>query len=1299
MHIGITVHFQYSFFSAGSPQTALSIAELFRIKGHNVVFISTGDSKNTWWDDVKGIEKDWKSYKAAELEGKNLDVVFEVGQHLLTEGQRKMVGKSVWLCRKNPIFHDTEASLYPITPSKRDLSGISEIWLFDELVTEDDIQYLELLHRIPVKTIPYLWTPSAIEIQRRDTNAPVWQQVYGMEEFKHKPWSIHICETNTSSSSSCTIPLCIMREIKKSSACFIDPIVKIHNAEHVKMSDFFKGNVLDHCFSDLKDIRPEFLGRQRILDIVYDAKSILIAHSRFIFIKPYILDALWVGIPILHNCEEIAKLGLTEGFYNDNEISKAVQQYESIVLNRSTNIEELKKIRQVLVERFSPYGKKNQEEWNSKLESIGNSPLQKSGEPMNLQKSVEPQKSVEKEIQVGFCDMWDSFNPDYNQFTLLLEASGVCKIKGVNIENQERGKENVDIVVFGPFGDRWRYVKEGIPLVHFTGENTEPIDETPVKLNLGFKHGTQIDMNYLRLPLWMLEINWFRGDVDRIQNPKPISIDRCCKVYEEELERKKKFCAFVVTNPRQPMRNNAFHWLSEYKSVDSAGRLFNNVGDSIFAGLGGGGGEIKKLEFLKDYKFCLTFENDSEDGYTTEKYLHAKAAGCVPIYWGDPKFERDFELGGCIDARGVLTKSELIELVKEIDTNDEAWKKKFRVPALDEVKRDLVRRTLSECANRMLKLCGFSDVELSKIPRFLGYTTDSDISKQSKPLVITCTNKKFLPSLQIFLDSFKGREKEMSCRVYLMNDISNTEEDEYKEQYRNVKFSRIPTESPPSFPDLWEPGHFAWKLWILKEVVNEKQLEGVPVLYLDAGAMICRWPEEWYFEICREGISVLEDPRQENRRWCHKPFCSRLSVTEKELDEKQIWAGCIGFVGGSKKAKEVFEEAWILGQQREVIVGPKWEGQLPDGKPYGHRHDQSILSILSSRHGVKRYELDKVYCDVSLRHTYMKNRSIYAHRGFFRVHDQVATGIDDVFLINLDRREDRLERFKKTHPDLAERIFRLKAIDSKKLRLTRKIARLFLPHDFKWKKAVMGCALSHLSVWMQLLMDKPEVNSYFILEDDVRLNPGWRSVWEDAKRTDSIPEDFDVLYFGGILPPNKEAFEAMGVEKVNSYVGRVKENFIFGQNPPNRYFHFCAYAYVLSRKGAKKVVDFLKSKNGYWTSADHMMCNLSEILNIYFLHPLQAGCYQEDDPVYCTSAFNDFTRKDNFDSDLWNNNEHFSEEEVRGVLVESDPLDIIGALEDATHSQSVEEIKKKETEIEGVKSIEKKKTRRLVSVS
>jgi alpha(1,3/1,4) fucosyltransferase len=1268
MRIGITVHFQFSFFSAGSPQTALGIAESLRMKGHDITFINVSDKEEPWWDDVKGLAESWPVVQVKAAEG--FDFCIEVGQHMLTPAQRHATAKKcVWLCRKPLLYHDMEASLFPFEKPERNLEGVSEVWLVKEHTTKDDVQYAELLFRKPTRLMPLTWTPSAVEFHRQEMKAPVWPQVAGLEELKGKPWSVHICETNMSSASSCTVPLFIMREVKKSTQIPLDSTVKIHNADNVKQSEFFRFNVLSHVFSDIQDMSGAFIGRQRTVDFVYDPKSILIAHSRFVKLRYYLLDALWVGVPLIHNSLVLKEI-YPVGYYPDNELTKGSEAFTRVVQTPPT-IESVIEVRKAIIEAFSPLNPAIQDAWNSALDDTPTATPTPTPTP------------TASTLRIGFSDMWDDFNPEYNMFTLMLEEAGKALGRGVSGFKVVSGTESMDLLLFGPFGETWKQVPGSVPKVHYTGENTEPIRREDIKLNMGFRHVDFNDGWYLRLPLWMLEINWFQADVERIGNPKPLPIDRCCKVVPEEISRKQKFCSFVVTNPCQPMRNSAFQWLNNYKHVDSAGRLFNNMGDAIFAGRGGGGGELAKHEFLKDYKFCLAYENASAPGYTTEKYLHAKAAGCIPIYWGDPKAERDFNMAGCIDARDVTTSGELVRLVKEVDTNPMLWLQKYSVPALDEVQRDLVRRTLAEAARRMWSFV-VGEEAAAGLPKMIGAVEDGPVTEKvvkdekivkefptkswEEGLFVTAANTKFLAALQHWirvLHQHKQAMPNLSLMVYLMEDVSKETEQQFIEQFPEVEFRRFPTEAPEDFKDLWAPQHFAWKLWILKTLVSEPAYSGKPIFYLDSGAVMVRWPREWLEKVRSSGMCVLEDPTQMNNQWCHETFCKKLSVTKEELDANQLWAGAMAFVGGHPLAVNVLEEAWVWGRQKDVIEGPKWSGRRPDGNDFGHRHDQSILSVLRLRYKVPSHPLYSVHSHISLRHTFMSGASIYCHRGLFKIHEPVTPGIDDAWVINLDRRADRLEKFKKGHPDLAERVLRLPAFEGTKLKLTPKVARLFAPHDFNWKKPVMGCALSHLALWVQLANEKPEVNSYLILEDDARLAPNWREAWDEAEQQKALPDGWDVMYLGGILPPNREGFEAECVEHVNEHVARVRENGVFGQNPPNRYFHFCAYAYVLTRRGAQKILDILRHKNGYWTSADHMICNIQQFLNIYFLHPLVAGCYQDDDPVYQKSVFNDFSRVDTFDSDLWNNKERFSEEEVKGVLDVEQPLDIMGALQDA----------------------------------
>jgi hypothetical protein len=51
-------------------------------------------------------------------------------------------------------------------------------------------------------------------------------------------------------------------------------------------------------------------------------------------------------------------------------------------------------------------------------------------------------------------------------------------------------------------------------------------------------------------------------------------------------------------------------------------------------------------------------------------------------------------------------------------------------------------------------------------------------------------------------------------------------------------------------------------------------------------------------------------------------------------------------------------------------------------------------------------------------------------------------------------------------------------------------------------------------------------------------------------------------------------------------------------------------------------------------------------LTKYIVQPFLTRCFQEDDPAYCSSQFNDLKRTDTFDSDICNNNECFQKEEL-----------------------------------------------------
>jgi len=1296
---------EYSVFSSGLTNISIAIAELFKGLGHSVTLLNVHGNR-PWWDDCQPIQKVYEIVHVNDISGSNVpqkfDIIFEVDKLLLKSPMRsQLTTSSVWILRKPFVLTEIESTIYPIIVQQRDLSGVNQVWLLTDVTSPDDKTVVETLSRLPVITIPYVWTPILAEIHTRTIGAGQWK---GSASAKI---NVRMADTNQSSSSSSTIPLVMLRELARRKYPISSWV--LHNGEHIAKSRFFRDNVLKHC-SDL-DLSGSCVGRQRCVDWVRDENTVALVHLRFNRLRPILLDLAWTGIPVVHNSPALRDMGCGAErlYYSDNSIEQGAFAFETLLKDLKTTsgwFSNYAERRERILRLWSPISPEVRSAWANALERVtgisGSDPVPVAPSPVTTEQ-VSSLETTKNEFTVVFSDMWDEFQPNYNFFTLLLNEAGASMVPprtvvGIDEKNYPAGTRP-DLVVFGPFGNNWQRFM-GVPKVHFTGENTRPIFNKEVDLNLGFDHVNMIPTHkYMRIPLWMTFINWFGADVEKLVNPKPLPLECCTRTYETTLESRKKFCAFIVTNPKNIIRNQSFHWLNQYKPVDSAGHLYNTVGHELLALRGGGGGEHKKTKFLMDYKFCLTYENASQTGYCTEKFLHAKAAGAVPIYWGDPEAQRDIAMGGVIDARNVKSPSELIEIVKAIDTDDELWRKKASEPALNEYMVERTRRTLSELSRQMWKLLGFNEAEVRAIPNMLGATAGSDRAKigmdffrgtqavppevapqaspsppvtsesiaisssppvtsesivvassppikPEVPLPVTYVTWSFLGSLQHWLSSLNTQRQafpDLSVLVFVGADVPDETLGAIREKYTFATFERVPTTTPPNFPDFWESTNFGWKLWIYHTVVNRESLKGKMILYMDAGSVLCRWPVQWMLKAQEHGISCLEDSREDNDRWCVPTFCDLMQVTEEERQQKQIVAGILCFRSGHELATRFFDTAYKFAQDRNVLVGPRLSGVDSTGKSYGHRQDQSILSILVRRFPIPLYPLDAVYGDKSMRKTFEARQAIYVHRGNFQKHIQFLPGIDDAYVINLDRRADRLEKFWTTHPELKDRVERWEATDGRQLTLTPELTKMFAPNDFYWKKAVMGCAISHLGLWWKLVNEHPDIKNFLIFEDDAKLMPGWQEVVSNSM--EDAPEDYDVLYLGGILPPNRNGYEKL-LEPVTKSYSRIRPHQFFGQKEPTRYFHSCAYAYILSRKGAFKIMEAIQEKSGYWTSADHMMCSPCDKMNLYFLSKSVAGCFQDDDPNYANSDFNNFSRVDKFDSDLWNNDERFNRDEI-----------------------------------------------------
>lgn len=1252
MRIAITCRFQNSYFSGALPQVAVILGRAFKTLGHDVVLVyPKGDS--TWFVDFAGMAaehpptQEWRE----DLVTQPWDLVVEATWSFPAAIRPQIAKRYALFHHYPPIFHDMESTVYPFNPMHRDFTNATECWTWD-LYGQQDLHYLAFLSGgKPVYTLPFAADFDFLDDYVRSTGVPEWSVTAREVDGKVKgdvpatlSWSARIVESNASNASHCVMPLNIVSEIRR-----VDPIrFSVHNGEQVANNAFFQSNVAKNLL--LPDISGNFVPRIRLPDLRRE-KSFLVAHQRFRPLKRFLLDALYLGIPVIHNSVTLKGWGY---WYDLNQIPDAVAAWKRMLGDYEKGqgyfAAGAAEIRQKALK--AKYGR---EMLDVPLTKILQGPV---NTPTSLPRMIIedlPASTNKKELRLWFCDMWDQFQPEHNFFVSLFRWAGSQQGFRVTLDHR-----TPNLLIYGPFGDMHKLPQfEAVPKIHFTGENTPPVRTHNTFLNLGYAYVA--DRDYIRLPLWVLEINWFGEDPNKIVNPRPVPLESCLAQDAAVLDTKTKFCAFVATNPRCQNRNLAFHVLNEWRGVDAGGRLFCNLpGGPVPAGLGGGGGEHAKVDFYKAYKYAITYENESAPGYTTEKLFHAKVAGCVPIYWGDKFVDRDFDSKGFINANGCRTPEDLKKLVEDLEADPVAWRRMAEQPALSAYKRHWCERIMEEIVKAtMAKVLGISGARFGadawKDATEFHTRVDAAVASTQTPVVasgvgkpkriVTAANANFIPSVYGLLQSLKQQESEKNVPVcvYVWPDVT-AEMRERLAALGAAEVRELPVGTSMGWSDFWAPQHFAWKLWIHQQevsVASASAAAGTLVLYMDSGIEVVGPMDPLWNQIATEDMCLIDDGDHPNKRWCHRSFCEALQVSPAELEASQIWAGCMGFKVGGKYA-HIHRTALDWAQREDVITGKK-SARYSD-VCLGHRHDQSILSVLTTRAGIRRIPIASVYCDKARRTAVNWGVPLYVHRGTPKPLEPVLPGIDDAYVINLERRADRLNRFK-TNTGVRNAVNVWRATDGRALTMTPQLAYLFRDNDFKWKKAVMGCAISHMGLWERLAKDQI-ATSYLICEDDARLRPDWREWWTAA--APHIPTDADVVYLGGVLPPNKAAFPSV-IEPVNAHFARVAKNDLFG-GTARRYFHFCNYAYVLTRSGAQKLCRLIMER-GIFTSGDHMIVNHGDgLLNIYFTRPMIADCYQEDDPVYQRSDFNNFARLDAFDSDLWNNNDHFTQEDVTLAL-------------------------------------------------
>lgn len=335
MNIGVTAVFKGSAFNGSLPQVAVFMARALQSCGHKVEYLVQNDS-DLWFTDCSGV----KNMETVKVDDKveKYDLIIEVCWYLAVDIRKQKSLKTVMFYHDPPVFDDMENSIYNTEAKSRFFTNLDALWTWAHF-KPSDVNYLELLSKLPVYTCPYIWEPVFLgdAVTKFDTDS--------------KP-GVLICENNRTNSSSCIVPMAILSEIRNKDA---NINFTITNSAHLLLQPYFYKNIAVNINLG-KDFGRNFVERVPIVDEKFLTKKYcVLSHQRWLPLKYVLLDALWLGFPIIHNCKLLSSMKGGENYYEYNAVGQALQKWESVLnMDWSARANDLQEIRDGLMKRWGP---------------------------------------------------------------------------------------------------------------------------------------------------------------------------------------------------------------------------------------------------------------------------------------------------------------------------------------------------------------------------------------------------------------------------------------------------------------------------------------------------------------------------------------------------------------------------------------------------------------------------------------------------------------------------------------------------------------------------------------------------------------------------------------------------------------------------------------------------------------------------------------------------------------------------------------------------------------------------------
>jgi hypothetical protein len=265
-------------------------------------------------------------------------------------------------------------------------------------------------------------------------------------------------------------------------------------------------------------------------------------------------------------------------------------------------------------------------------------------------------------IKLSIKNFWPDFNYEDNFFLSMFKD-----IYGENEVQYTKNLNESNLCLVGEHNIPPELDKTKTKVITFMAE-PKPVQYGVGDYHLSFDPNRE-DLKNIRLPLWYIYINFYYLYTQK--NPIPaVSVDELNS--NKWIDTPKNMFCVAPFSAIHRNRIDFFNLLNTYKQTFGFGLPFGN-GDHDR-------NQLKKYDAVCQFKFAMAFENTNKVGYITEKFLQAKTAGCIPIYWGDSHVLSDFNPDCFIYVNNFKTIQECLEYIKFVDLNEEIYLKIKNAP-------------------------------------------------------------------------------------------------------------------------------------------------------------------------------------------------------------------------------------------------------------------------------------------------------------------------------------------------------------------------------------------------------------------------------------------------------------------------------------------------------------------------------------------------------------------------------------------------------------------------------------------